>query len=228
MFSRSFGHGRAQRDARFVLRRGGPRPGDASTQRRRMVARAPRSSTSAAKHAAGLRGRAARRGDRERSCRCSKRLAGGRAGLDRHPEGRGGPRRARSGAAIVNDVSGLRGDPAMARVAADTERRPLLMHMQGEPRTMQDDPRYDDVVCGGERASSSRARVAVERASREERIASTRASASARRTSRTSSWCAGSTNWSLSVGPSSSASLEELSGGCSATPRRRPGRSRPA
>jgi dihydropteroate synthase len=50
------------------------------------------------------------------------------------------------GAEMVNDVTALRGDPAMAEVAAGTAAYVCLMHMQGEPRTMQLDPRYDDVA----------------------------------------------------------------------------------
>jgi dihydropteroate synthase len=51
-----------------------------------------------------------------------------------------------AGARIVNDVSALRGDPRMAAVAADARCPLILMHMLGEPKTMQSDPRYDDVV----------------------------------------------------------------------------------
>jgi len=50
------------------------------------------------------------------------------------------------GAALVNDVTALRGDPALAGVVADAGAYVCLMHMQGEPRTMQVEPRYDDVV----------------------------------------------------------------------------------
>jgi dihydropteroate synthase len=51
-----------------------------------------------------------------------------------------------AGARIVNDVTALRGDPDMARVAARAE-RVVLMHMLGaRPKTMQADPRYRDVV----------------------------------------------------------------------------------
>jgi dihydropteroate synthase len=50
------------------------------------------------------------------------------------------------GAELVNDVTALRGDPAMAAVVAESGAYLCLMHMLGEPRTMQDDPRYDDVV----------------------------------------------------------------------------------
>jgi len=50
------------------------------------------------------------------------------------------------GAELVNDVTALRGDPDLARVVADSDAYVCLMHMQGEPRTMQSNPRYDDVV----------------------------------------------------------------------------------
>jgi dihydropteroate synthase len=50
------------------------------------------------------------------------------------------------GAELVNDVTALRGDPELAGVVADAGAYVCLMHMQGEPRTMQADPRYDDVV----------------------------------------------------------------------------------
>jgi dihydropteroate synthase len=51
-----------------------------------------------------------------------------------------------AGADFVNDVTALRHDPEMAGVVADAEVPVCLMHMQGTPRTMQDDPRYADVV----------------------------------------------------------------------------------
>ena len=51
-----------------------------------------------------------------------------------------------AGASIVNDVSALRADPEMAAVVAQSGASCCLMHMLGEPRTMQDDPRYEDVV----------------------------------------------------------------------------------
>ena len=50
------------------------------------------------------------------------------------------------GVDLVNDVTALRGDPAMAEVVADGGAYVCLMHMQGEPRTMQAAPHYDDVV----------------------------------------------------------------------------------
>ncbi len=51
-----------------------------------------------------------------------------------------------AGATLVNDVTALRGDPGMAGVVADAGAGCCLMHMLGDPRTMQDDPRYEDVV----------------------------------------------------------------------------------
>jgi dihydropteroate synthase len=50
------------------------------------------------------------------------------------------------GAELVNDVTALRGDPALAGIVAESGVYLCLMHMLGEPRTMQRDPRYDDVV----------------------------------------------------------------------------------
>jgi dihydropteroate synthase len=51
-----------------------------------------------------------------------------------------------AGASIVNDVSALRGDPRMIPVVAEAQCPVILMHMQGEPKTMQSEPRYTDVV----------------------------------------------------------------------------------
>ena len=50
------------------------------------------------------------------------------------------------GAVMVNDVTALRGDPGLAGVVADADVYLCLMHKLGEPRTMQDDPRYENVV----------------------------------------------------------------------------------
>lgn len=47
-----------------------------------------------------------------------------------------------AGAAIINDVTGLAGDPDMERVAAESGAGVVVMHMQGDPRTMQVDPQY--------------------------------------------------------------------------------------
>jgi dihydropteroate synthase len=51
-----------------------------------------------------------------------------------------------AGAAMVNDISGLHLEPELARVAAEFGAPLVLMHMRGEPRTMQVDPRYDDLT----------------------------------------------------------------------------------
>jgi len=50
-----------------------------------------------------------------------------------------------AGAVVVNDVGGLQ-DPAMARLVAESGSAAVIMHMRGDPATMQADPRYDDVV----------------------------------------------------------------------------------
>ena len=51
-----------------------------------------------------------------------------------------------AGAVLVNDVTALRGDPSMVDVVARTGAGIILMHMNGTPRTMQQAPRYEDVV----------------------------------------------------------------------------------
>ena len=52
----------------------------------------------------------------------------------------------RAGARVINDVTALRWDPRLADVVAEARCPVILMHMLGEPRTMQCDPRYGDVV----------------------------------------------------------------------------------
>jgi dihydropteroate synthase len=51
-----------------------------------------------------------------------------------------------AGAEIINDVTGLEGDPQMREVAIEAKAGVCVMHMQGTPQTMQDQPHYDDVV----------------------------------------------------------------------------------
>ena len=51
-----------------------------------------------------------------------------------------------AGASLINDVTGLQGDRDMAGVAAETGAGVALMHMLGEPKTMQDNPRYDHLM----------------------------------------------------------------------------------
>jgi dihydropteroate synthase len=51
-----------------------------------------------------------------------------------------------AGASLINDVTALRGDPRMVSVIVEAECPVILMHMQGEPKTMQREPHYQDVV----------------------------------------------------------------------------------
>lgn len=73
-----------------------------------------------------------------------------------------------AGAAIINDVTGFR-DPAMVEVAKNCDAGLVVMHMLGEPATMQNDPHYDDVVAevkeylGGQAAMLEAAGIARER-----------------------------------------------------------------
>jgi dihydropteroate synthase len=75
-----------------------------------------------------------------------------------------------AGAAIVNDVSALRLDPALAALTAEAGATCVLMHMLGEPRTMQDDPRYDDVVSEVKAFLEERLAFAVREGIAEERV----------------------------------------------------------
>jgi dihydropteroate synthase len=74
------------------------------------------------------------------------------------------------GAELVNDVTALRGDPELAGVVADAGCYLCLMHMQGEPRTMQTDPTYDDVVSDVKAFLEERLAFAVGAGVREELI----------------------------------------------------------
>src|SRR5512146_3200558 len=74
------------------------------------------------------------------------------------------------GAELVNDVTALRGDPELAGVVADAGAYLCLMHMQGEPRTMQRDPRYDDVAGDVAAFLEQRLRFAVDAGIAEDRI----------------------------------------------------------
>jgi dihydropteroate synthase len=75
-----------------------------------------------------------------------------------------------AGAAMVNDVTALRGDSAMAEVVANTGAGLVLMHMQGTPGTMQRAPHYNDVVEDIARFLAERARFAIDRGVAHERI----------------------------------------------------------
>ncbi len=74
-----------------------------------------------------------------------------------------------AGASIINDVTAL-SDPAMVDLAVTTGAGLVLMHMLGEPRTMQDAPRYDDVVEEVARYLESAAASAIEAGVRRESI----------------------------------------------------------
>jgi dihydropteroate synthase len=74
------------------------------------------------------------------------------------------------GAELVNDVTALRGDPDMAAVVAESGCYLCLMHMQGEPRTMQRDPRYADVAAEVAAALEERLAFAVAVGVREDRV----------------------------------------------------------
>lgn len=78
-----------------------------------------------------------------------------------------------AGAGIINDVSGLDFDPDMVAAVAGSRASLVIMHSRGNPRTMQDDPHYDDVVCDvfdalaervlrAEDAGIARSRIAVD------------------------------------------------------------------
>ena len=75
-----------------------------------------------------------------------------------------------AGAGIVNDVTALRGDPEMAALCAEREATVVLMHMLGTPRTMQDEPRYDDVVAEVKAFLAERIEAATAAGVAEERI----------------------------------------------------------
>ena len=187
---RPVGDGRRQRHAGQLLgRRREPRPGGCG----RDGAAAPRRGGGSGRRRRRVdapgRGRRLRRGG------APARAAGAGAGSPasrsrstrRRPRWRApGARRAAS--LLVNDVTALRGDPELAGAIADAGAYVCLMHMQGEPRTMQVAPRYDDVVGGGRRrfsrsGSPSPWRPGFPRTT----SASTRGSGSARRPTRTSS-----------------------------------------
>jgi dihydropteroate synthase len=75
-----------------------------------------------------------------------------------------------AGAEIVNDVTALRGDPEMAPLCAERGPTVVLMHMRGSPRTMQEDPRYDDVVTDVRNFLAERLDAAVAAGIAEDRI----------------------------------------------------------
>ena len=105
-----------------------------------------------------------------------------------------------AGAEIINDVSGLNHDPRIAEVAARRRVPLILMHMRGEPRTMQKAPFARNVmkdVTQGLRASIQKARKAGVRQTR--KSSSTPASASAKASSKITKSCGASRNWQSSA-----------------------------
>ncbi len=75
-----------------------------------------------------------------------------------------------AGATIVNDVSAFRFEPELADLVADREAGCCLMHMLGEPRTMQENPSYGDVVAEVKAFLEERLRFAIGRGIPEERV----------------------------------------------------------
>jgi dihydropteroate synthase len=74
------------------------------------------------------------------------------------------------GAILVNDVTALRGDPDLAGIVAGAGAYLCLMHMQGEPRTMQQEPRYGDVAAEVASFLEERLAFAVAQGIPEERV----------------------------------------------------------
>jgi dihydropteroate synthase len=75
-----------------------------------------------------------------------------------------------AGAAYVNDVTAFRAEPGLAALVAESGADCCLTHMLGEPRTMQDDPRYDDVVSDVKAFLEQRLAFAVAEGVPEERV----------------------------------------------------------
>ncbi len=75
-----------------------------------------------------------------------------------------------AGARMVNDVTALRGDPHLAEVVAGARCPVILMHMLGQPKTMQRDPRYGDVVREVRDFLAERARHAIAAGAKEENV----------------------------------------------------------
>jgi dihydropteroate synthase len=75
-----------------------------------------------------------------------------------------------AGAEVVNDVTALRTEPELAALCAERDCGVVLMHMQGTPRTMQEDPTYDDVVDDVKAFLAERMEFATDEGVSEERI----------------------------------------------------------
>jgi dihydropteroate synthase len=75
-----------------------------------------------------------------------------------------------AGAAMVNDVTAFGAEPELADLCAERDCEVVLMHMQGDPRTMQDDPAYDDVVGDVKEYLAERLEFATSRGVAEDRV----------------------------------------------------------
>ena len=75
-----------------------------------------------------------------------------------------------AGARLINDVTALRGDPSMTSVVKEAACPVILMHMQGEPKTMQDEPHYEDVVREVRDFLARRAELAISAGVRQENV----------------------------------------------------------
>ena len=75
-----------------------------------------------------------------------------------------------AGARLINDVTALRGDPIMTSVVKEAACPVILMHMQGEPKTMQDEPHYEDVVREVRDFLARRAELAISAGVRQENV----------------------------------------------------------
>lgn len=75
-----------------------------------------------------------------------------------------------AGASVVNDVTALRNDPEIGALCAERDAGLVLMHMQGDPRTMQENPAYGDVVDDVKAFLAGRLEVAIDAGVAEERI----------------------------------------------------------
>ena len=188
--------GGPQRDARLVLRRralprrrrrGRARPradraGRGDPRRRRRV------------DAPGRRAGRRRGGDRARRAgrRGARRAPGAQISIDTSKAAVAEPRSTPARASSTTSPR-FRADPEMAALVAERGVDCCLMHMLGEPRTMQREPRYEDVVDGGQGVPRGAAGVRRRaRGSPRSGSCSTRGSASARPSSTTSSCCAAS------------------------------------
>ena len=125
-----------------------------------------------------------------------------------------------AGAGIVNDVTALRGDPEMAGLCAEREATVVLMHMAGSPRTMQNDPVYEDVVAEVREFLAARMEAALALGSPRSGSGSIRASASARPPPTTWSCCGACPSSPSWAGPWSSAPRARASSAASTAPRR--------